>query len=99
MKKSNIGMLSHLWGSFGSLLCHLQPRTFKIIMPNKELFWKTSSAFNAIKTCDIPCIKHLASIAISVIGQSNSWKTAEVERMGIILSGIKLVYFILSKLY
>lgn len=91
MTKSKLGMPSHLWGSLGSMICQLQPRTLKIIMPNKELFWKTSSAFNVIKTCDIPCIKNLASIAVSVIGQSNSWKTAEVERMGIILSGNKQI--------
>lgn len=94
MTKSKSNMPSHLWGSFGSLICQLQPRTFKIIMPNKELFWKTSSTFNTIKTCDTPCIKNLASVAISIIGQSNSWKIAEVERMGIILSG-KLVIIIL----
>ena len=80
-------MPSHLWGSFGSLICKLPSRIFKIIMPNKELFWKTSSAFNTIKSCDMPCINNLASIAVSVIGQSSSWRTAEVERMGIILSG------------
>lgn len=88
MTKSKANIPSHLWGAFGSLLCQLQPRTFKIIMPNKELFWKTSTAFNTIKTCDMSCIKNLASIAVSVIGQSNSWKTSEVERMGIIISGI-----------
>lgn len=87
MTKSKSNIPSHLWGSFGSLICQLQPRTLKIIMPNNELFWKTSSAFNTINACDIPCIKNLASIAISIIGQANSWKTAEVERMGIILSG------------
>jgi len=84
-------MPSHLWGSFGSLICKLPPRIFKIIMPNKELFWKTSSAFNTIKSCDMSCINNLASIAISVIGQSNTWKTAEVERMGIILSGSRII--------
>lgn len=88
--KSKANMPSHLWGSFGSLICKLPPRIFKIIMPNKELFWKTSSAFNTIKSCDMSCIKNLASIAVSVIGQSNIWKTAEVERMGIILSGINI---------
>lgn len=88
MTKSKANIPSHLWGIFGSLLCQLQPRSFKIIMPNKELFWKTSSAFNTIKSCDMPCIKNLASIAVSVIGQSSSWNTAEVERLGIILSGI-----------
>uniref|UniRef100_A0A2S2NSI1 Otoancorin n=1 Tax=Schizaphis graminum TaxID=13262 RepID=A0A2S2NSI1_SCHGA len=88
--KSKANMPSHLWGSFGSLICKLPPRIFKIIMPNKELFWKTSSAFNTIKSCDMSCISNLASIAISVIGQSNTWKTAEVERMGIILSGINI---------
>lgn len=87
MTKSKSNIPSHLWGSFGSLICQLQPRTLKIIMPDNELFWKTSSAFNTIKACDSPCVKNLASIAISVIGQSNLWKTAEVERMGIILSG------------
>lgn len=80
-------MPSHMWGSFGSLLCHLQPRTFKIIIHNKELFWKTSSAFNNIRTCDMPCIQNLASIAVSVIGHSDLWKTAEVELMGVIPSG------------
>lgn len=84
--KANM-MLSHMWGSFGSLLCHLQPRTFKIIMPNKELFWRTSSAYKNIRTCDTPCIQNLASIAVSVIGPSDVWKTAEVELMGIIPSG------------
>jgi hypothetical protein len=86
-------MPSHLWGSFGSLICKLPPRISKIIMPNKELFWKTSSAFNTIKSCDMSCINNLASIAISVIGQSNTWKTAEVERMGIILSGSRIISF------
>ncbi|KAF0770310.1 Uncharacterized protein FWK35_00000802 [Aphis craccivora] len=90
LTKSKANMPSHLWGSFGSLICKLPPRIFKIIMPNKELFWKTSSAFNTIKSCDMSCIKNLASIAVSVIGQSNIWKTAEVERMGIILSGINI---------
>lgn len=82
-------MPSYLWGTFGSLICQLPPQFFKIIMPNKELFWKTSSAFNTIKSCDVTCTQHLASIAVSIIGQSNTWKTAEVERMGIILSGNK----------
>jgi len=95
MIKSKSNIPSHLWGSFGSLICQLQPRTFKIIMPNKELFWKTSTTFSAIKTCDIPCIKNLASVAISVIGQSNSWKTSEVERLGIILSGNKQIIILL----
>lgn len=48
-----------------------------------------SSAFNAIKVCYTLCIKNLASIAVSVNGPSNLWKTSEVERMGIIVSGIK----------
>lgn len=82
-------MPSHLWSSIGSLICQLQPRTFKMIMPNEELFWKMSSAFNTINTCDIPCLKNLASVVVSVIGPSNLWKTAEVEHMGIILSGNK----------
>ncbi|XP_016659329.2 uncharacterized protein LOC100160532 [Acyrthosiphon pisum] len=90
LKKSKAIMPSHLWGSFGSLICELPPHYSKLIMPNKELFWKTSSAFNTITSCDMPCIINLASIAVSVIGQSNSWKTAEVERMGIILSGINI---------
>lgn len=82
-------MPSHLWGSIGSLICQLQPRTFKMIMPNKELFWRMSSAFNTINTCDIPCIQNLALVAVSVIGESSLWKTAEVEQMGIMLSGNK----------
>ncbi|XP_025197043.1 uncharacterized protein LOC112595869 [Melanaphis sacchari] len=90
LTKSKANMPSHLWGSFGSLICKLPPRIFKIIMPNKELFWKTSSAFNTITSCDMSCINNLASIAVSVIGQSNTWKTAEVERMGMILAGINI---------
>ncbi|XP_022161558.1 uncharacterized protein LOC111027479 [Myzus persicae] len=90
LTKSKAQMPSHLWGSFGSLICKLPPHYSKIIMPNKELFWKTSSAFNTIQSCYLSCIKNLASIAVSVLGQSNSWKTAEVERMGIILSGINI---------
>lgn len=95
MIKSRANMPSHLWSSFGSLICQLQPRTLRIIMLNKELFWKMSSAFNTIKTCNTPCIKNLASIAISVTGQSNLWKTSEVERMGIIPSGSKQIIIIL----
>ncbi|XP_060861457.1 uncharacterized protein LOC132938560 [Metopolophium dirhodum] len=90
LTKSKANMPSHLWGSFGSLICKLPPHYSKLIMPSKELFWKTSSAFNTITSCDMSCINNLASIAVSVIGQSNSWKTAEVERLGIILSGINI---------
>lgn len=50
-----------------------------------------SSAFNAIQVCNTHCIKNLASIAISVNGPLNIWKTSEVEHMGIIISGIKLI--------
>lgn len=87
MANSKVNMPSHLWGSFGSLICQLKPSTFKTIMANRELFWKTSPAFNTINTCDTPCMKHLASIAVSVIGPSNLWKTAEVERLGVTLAG------------
>lgn len=89
MANSKVNMPLHLWGSFGSLICQLQPNTFKMIMNSKELFWKISPAFNTINTCDIPCMNNLASVAISTIGPSNLWKTAEVETMGIILAGNK----------
>ncbi|VVC44291.1 Hypothetical protein CINCED_3A001515 [Cinara cedri] len=90
MRKSRADMPLHLWSSFGSLICQLEPRMYKIIMPNKELFWKTCSAFNNIKTYDKPCIRNLASIAVSVIGQPNLWTTTEVEHMGIIICGINI---------
>lgn len=96
MTKSKSNMPSHLWGSFGSLICQLQPRSFKIIMPNKDLFWKMSSAFKRINVCDTPCIKNLASIAVSVVGQSSSWKTAEVDHMGIVVSGNKYLISVLK---
>lgn len=88
-------MPSHLWGSIGSLICQLQPHTFKMIMSNKELIWKMSTAFNTTSTCNTPCIKNLASVVVSVIGPSNLWKTTEVEHMGIIISGNKQNYFYL----
>lgn len=87
MIKSGVNMPLHLWGSFGSLICQLEHRIFKIIMPNRELFWKMSSAFNTMKTYDMPCITKLASIAVSLIGQPNLWKSTEVEHMGIIICG------------
>ncbi|XP_050441383.1 uncharacterized protein LOC126846182 isoform X2 [Adelges cooleyi] len=87
-EENNRKMPPYLWGLFGSLMCQLQPRTVQLAMLTKELFWKSSSAFTTITTCDEPCVKNLASIAISKVGQSDTWKTAEVERMGIIVSGI-----------
>lgn len=89
MTKLGVNMPLHLWGSFGSLICQLEHRIFKIIMPNRELFWKISSAFNSMKTSDMPCITKLASNAASVIGQPDLWTATEVEHMGIIICGSK----------
>lgn len=91
----------YLWASIGSLICQLEPRIFKIILPNKELFWKMSLSFNTMKTYDMPCITNLALIAVSVIGQPNLWTVTEVEHMGIIICGNKsiIIYykFIINK--
>ncbi|XP_050528946.1 uncharacterized protein LOC126898698 [Daktulosphaira vitifoliae] len=86
--EENINKMNHLWGSFGSLICQLPQQTVQIMMHTSDLFWETSTAFKSILMCDDMCVKNLALIAISRIGESKFWSASEIERMGVIIAGI-----------